>query len=171
MYSGGSIINCYATGQVSGTGHEAGGLVGKARDSNSSITNSFSLSSVYGNAAVGGLIGQWGYSPSDCKLKNNWRYNAPYYGVGGTTYVIGPSPQLPGNAPIISTVGQFEKAAATSNFYGNVDGTCGSGTGAKVYWTNGTVGGTAAWNFWSTTNPAGIWESVSGGLPRLKWES
>jgi len=149
----GIITNCYAKGNVSGGTVSTGGLLGFHSGAN--ITNSFAIGTATGTGkAVGGLVGWF----SSGTLTNSWWFNGTNskgVGVtGGSTLLDTPDPS------------GITKAALLNNFYGT-----GTVTGAKVYWTNGTVGGTAAWNFWSTTNPAGIWESVSGGLPRLKWES
>jgi len=53
--NGGSVSNCYSTGNVNGTSYYVGGLVGE--NSNGYVSNCYSTSSVSGDAAVGGLVG------------------------------------------------------------------------------------------------------------------
>ncbi|MEJ2704978.1 MAG: GLUG motif-containing protein, partial [Sedimentisphaerales bacterium] len=53
-YFGGTIVNCYSTGDVSGN-FQVGGLVGDCRDG--TITNCYSTGAVTGTLEVGGLVG------------------------------------------------------------------------------------------------------------------
>ena len=52
--NGGSIINCYSTGTVTGSSAFVGGLVG---DNYGSISDCYSTGDVNGNSEVGGLVG------------------------------------------------------------------------------------------------------------------
>jgi len=52
-----SITNSYATGEVTGTGDNVGGLVGYTNGSNPIIDNSYATGPVTGNNYVGGLVG------------------------------------------------------------------------------------------------------------------
>jgi hypothetical protein len=54
-YISSNVINSYSTGNVTSTGNFIGGLVGN--NFQSTVSNSFSESFVYGNQFVGGLIG------------------------------------------------------------------------------------------------------------------
>ena len=54
--SGGTVANSYATGNVTGTGQETGGLVGR-NVNNGSIANSYATGNVNGVSASGGLAG------------------------------------------------------------------------------------------------------------------
>lgn len=56
IFNNGSIVNCYSTGKVSGTGLCVGGIIGFALDSNS-VSNCYSTSIVSGNKNVGGIAG------------------------------------------------------------------------------------------------------------------
>ncbi|MHC4110423.1 MAG: GLUG motif-containing protein [Planctomycetota bacterium] len=58
--NGGTIINCYATGSVTGWGLAIGGLVGYNHQG--TITNCYATVSVSGNNRVGGLVGYNYYS-------------------------------------------------------------------------------------------------------------
>jgi len=53
-FAGSSITNCYATGDVKGTGNSVGGLIG---DNAGDITNCYATGNVTGGANVGGLVG------------------------------------------------------------------------------------------------------------------
>jgi hypothetical protein len=53
----GTIANCYSNGSVSALGFAAGGLVGEVMNA-TSITNSYSSTSVVGNSSAGGLLGR-----------------------------------------------------------------------------------------------------------------
>ncbi|PXA05739.1 hypothetical protein DDZ13_02390 [Coraliomargarita sinensis] len=58
-FSGNCLMRSYATGDVSGSGSQIGGLVGYARDGwNKLIENCYSTGNVEGNARVGGLMGE-----------------------------------------------------------------------------------------------------------------
>jgi hypothetical protein len=56
VQKGGSITNCYSTGNVSGTSSNVGGLVGEQAD-NASISNCYATGNVSGTRYVGGLVG------------------------------------------------------------------------------------------------------------------
>ena len=56
LYSGGIINTVWASGAVSGTGQDVGGLVGF--NSNGSIANAYATGAVSGVDSVGGLVGQ-----------------------------------------------------------------------------------------------------------------
>jgi len=67
--NGGTVSNCYSTGNV--TGHAAiGGLVGRNYAGN--ISNSYSTGSVSGESStgIGGLVGQ--QHPDDCTISNSY---------------------------------------------------------------------------------------------------
>ena len=53
----GKITNSYATGSVTGTGVDVGGLVGLVGWQSGTITNSYATGAVEGNSDVGGLVG------------------------------------------------------------------------------------------------------------------
>ena len=54
--NGGTIINCYTTGDVNGDGYYTGGLVGR-NYFNGNIINCYSTCNVNGHSGVGGLVG------------------------------------------------------------------------------------------------------------------
>jgi hypothetical protein len=61
----GSVSNCYSTGDVNGTGNYVGGLVG-LNDAKADVSNCYSTGVVSASIAVGGLVGGNGGSVSNC---------------------------------------------------------------------------------------------------------
>ena len=55
-YDNSTVSNSYSTGSVTGSGNNAGGLVGR-NNSSSTVSNSYSTGSVSGSSNVGGLVG------------------------------------------------------------------------------------------------------------------
>ncbi|MBW2992526.1 hypothetical protein KY345_04885 [Candidatus Woesearchaeota archaeon] len=66
--SNGKIVNCYATGSVTGTTYLIGGLVGYNQ---ADIKNSYTVSTVNGPSPVGGLVGINSGSVSNCYWSGN----------------------------------------------------------------------------------------------------
>ena len=56
----GSVINCYSTGNVEGSGGGLVSLMDALNGSNASIANSYSTANVRGQSGLGGLVGQNG---------------------------------------------------------------------------------------------------------------
>ena len=140
---GSSIFNSYSTGSVFGNGSEIGGLVGF---NGSSISKSYSTGAVHGtNNYVGGLVGH---------NHSGNQYNASISNSYATGEVSGAGIGVGG------LVGQNE-ASPISNSYS---------TGA-VHGTNNYVGGLVGWNIfagslisnsYSTGNVSGSGDDVGG---------
>lgn len=81
--NGGSIINCYAIGEVSGY-HRVGGLVGA--NFGVSISNCYSTGSISGNWKVGGLVGDGGSSISNSYATGSVSGNGYVGGLMGSNY-------------------------------------------------------------------------------------
>ncbi|CAG0954608.1 partial Heme/hemopexin-binding protein, partial [Geobacteraceae bacterium] len=79
-----SITNSYATGEVTGTGDNVGGLVGYTNGSNPIIDNSYATGPVTGNNYVGGLVGS--INSSNITISNNSHADGL---VTGNSYVGG----------------------------------------------------------------------------------
>ena len=77
--NGGSIINAYATGNVSGT-RNVGGLVG--RSSNTTITNTYASGNISGASNIGALIGNNGYLSRI--VASFWLSSISSQGIGNT---------------------------------------------------------------------------------------
>ena len=77
---GAKIINCYVTGNVSGTGYWVGGLAGWVNKG--SVINCYTTCTVTGNQSVGGLIGNISNSGSviNCYATGNVISNGSYAG-------------------------------------------------------------------------------------------
>ena len=183
-----SVRNSYAKGNVGGN-YQVGGLVGSFGFS-SKITNSYATGTAGGNMFVGGLVGATGdvmvggeprVSITNSYATGNASANAFAGGLVGDNYAnitnsfatgeaSGPSGYAGGlngrqasgtltNCWWYNGVNSEDamKAALAANFQGT-----GSGTGGKVYWVNGVIGSTTAWDFVNT------WTSVAGALPHLK---
>jgi hypothetical protein len=63
-----SLSNCYATGTVSGTGNETGGVAGGV--TNGSLSNCYATGTVSGNISVGGVVGWVGGNASGSSVSN-----------------------------------------------------------------------------------------------------
>ena len=165
----GTIMNSYATGDVSGIGNfsSVGGLIGFNRDG--TITNSYATGSVSGNAGIGGLVG----FNRDGSITNS-------YATGSVS----------GNSDVGGLVGENEGTIMNSYATGSVSGNSdvGSLVGANFngiitnsYATgsvsgNSDVGGLVGWNFNDTitnsywdVNTSGI-QTSAGGMSKTSVE-
>ncbi|MDO8654113.1 MAG: YDG domain-containing protein [Undibacterium sp.] len=128
----GAVANSYATGNITGTGNNIGGLVGYGHNS-ATVNNSYATGNVIGGAAVGGLMGSMN--------KNSAINNS--YATGSVTA----SMQYSGGL-----IGSISSGAGVSNSYstgavtggsqvGGLIGATGSGTGASnSFWDTQTSG-------------------------------
>jgi hypothetical protein len=122
----GTIIDCNATGNVSGIGSYVGGLVGY--NSGGTITNSYSTSSVSANQYVGGLVGYNSSTITNCYAINS---------VSGNWYIGGLSGY---NGGTITESYSSGPVNGSSYYVGGLVG-CNGGTVKNCY-SAGSVGGT-----------------------------
>ncbi len=107
-----SISNSYATGNVTGTNGDVGGLVGYNQNGNAgtnsgtaSISNSYATGNVTGNNIVGGLVG----SNQNGSISNS-------YATGSVT---GSNDNVGGLVGIVSYGGSISNSYATGSVTGN----------------------------------------------------
>jgi len=89
-YNGGSapiplIQDCYATGDVTGSGANVGGIIGRALTAQ--ITRSYAAGKVSGLTNVGGLAGFWNDSYSGYLLNESFSLNSSVSTTGGASSV------------------------------------------------------------------------------------
>ncbi len=133
--SSGSVSNSYATGAVTGTGNNVGGLIGYAYGASVSVSNSYATGAVTGTSySVGGLIGGLTGSSSG-SVSNSYATGA----VMGTSYSVG--------GLIGQTSGSVSNSYATGAVTGPGDevgglvGSSGSGSvGGKNYFVDASGG-------------------------------
>ena len=122
--SGGTVQNCYVTGNVTGASY-AGGLVG--RNSNGIIENSYTACSVKGSSYIGGLAGQNAASSTvkSCYTAGNVGDNASSAFAGGLVgqndnskveYCAALNQTITGSS---STTGRVAGSAGLSGLTGN----------------------------------------------------
>jgi filamentous hemagglutinin family protein len=129
----GTISNSYATGSVTGSGSDyVGGLVG---DNNGTVSNSYATGSVSGSSYVGGLVG---YNDSGITISNSYATGI----VTGSSYVGG-------------LVGRNYGTVSNSYATGSVNGS--NYVGGLVGYNNGTIS-----NSYATGSVSG--SSYAGGL-------
>jgi len=176
----GTIINCYLTGSVYGTGWEVGGLVGS---NHGTITNCYSESDVSGNSCVGGLVG-YNHSGTiaNCyaagSVVGNWGYVGGLvgwnrYGAITNSYSTG---SVAGNERVGGLVGDNHNGTVTTSFWDvetSGQATSDGGTGLptadmqmQVTFTN------AGWDFVGETvnGIKDIWFIPQQDYPHLWWE-
>ncbi|MBV1757024.1 MAG: S-layer homology domain-containing protein [Dethiosulfatibacter sp.] len=141
-HNGGSIDNCFATGDVTGNDY-VGGLLGW--HTNNPLTNSYSTGNVTGDESVGGLIGlAWGITE---KSFSNGHVN-------GNSYVGGLIGNLPGYV---------------RNVYASGSVTGGSTVGGLVGFYSGGGGPAEITNAYAYGQVSG--SAYTGGLVGSIWES
>ena len=165
LKEGGTISNCYSTGNV--TGHAVvGGLVGRNYDG--TISNSYSTGSVSGESStgIGGLVGQQhsgasiSNSYSSCSVSGNLRIGSrDIGGLVGDNYRV---------ENVISSFWDTE----TSGLYTSDGGT---GKNTTEMQDIATFSG-AGWNITAValneTNPDYLWNIVNNmTYPFLNWQS
>jgi len=151
----GSVLNCYSTGDVSGTGVNVGGLVGY---SIGSISNCYSTGSVSGYK-VGGLVGSNGGSISNCYSTGDISGDGEVgglvgYNARGSISNCYSTRDVTGNEAVGGLVG--------GNFWdGSVSNCYSTGSVSGEDWVGGMVGhnGYTAW----TLEPGYISNSYSTG--------
>jgi hypothetical protein len=170
----GSVLNCYATGKVTGRGY-AGGLLG---DNSGNATQCYSTSAVSGSNFVGGLVGS-NYSGDVTSCYSNGR-------VTGKNFVGG----LAGyNYDGSITTSYSTGAVSGSNFVGGLVQTgWPGGVVTASFWdvqasgqatSDGGTGLTTAqmqtastFLIWGTCESEGVWTIDEGkDYPRLRWEN
>jgi hypothetical protein len=160
---GGTVYNCYSTGNV--TGHAAiGGLVGRLYDGN--IINSYSTGSVTGESStgIGGLVGQ---QHSEGTISNCYCSCSV---AGGLEFGSGDIGGLVGEnygGPVSSSFWDTETSGQSTS-----DGGRGKNTTEMQDITTFSVAG---WNIIAVAlneaNPAYIWNIVNGlTYPFLSWQ-
>ncbi|MCX5705570.1 MAG: filamentous hemagglutinin N-terminal domain-containing protein, partial [Candidatus Omnitrophica bacterium] len=152
-----AISNSYAAGRINGAGTGLGGLAGRNADSNISktISNSFATGEVVGGSNRGGLVGIDSYGI----CTNCW------YIENGATQGIGNIPDpVPANGTITKEPNGAKAFTQTMTFSGNMVGA------HKVYWQNGVVSGTPAWNFTNSGDGGHTDRWIMTGLPHLQIE-
>ena len=163
--NGGTVSNCYSTGNV--TGHAAiGGLVGRNYAGN--ISNSYSTGSVSGESStgIGGLVGQ---QHPDCTISNSYSTcsvagdldigSGDIGGLVGDNYFV---------ENVISSFWDTETSGQSTS-----DGGTGKNTTEMQDIATFSVAG---WNIievaLNETNPAYIWNIVNNvTYPFLSWQS
>jgi len=80
LNDGTDIIQSCATGNITGTGDDVGGLIGDSYEPNSYISNCYAIGSVSGKNRVGGLIGG-----NSCEVYNSYAVGL----VAGTGTLVG----------------------------------------------------------------------------------
>ena len=149
------IIQCYSTGDVTGTDDYVGGLAGE--NDQSTISNSYSLSSVTGDYMVGGLIGR---NYGDIHSRS---YVANCYSAGrvtGTTYVGGLVGWHYWNGPTDCFWDVNSSGQATSAGYSGVVGKTTAEMQMQSTFTE------AGWDFITP-----IWDICEGtNYPKLTWQ-
>ena len=165
----GTITNAYATGAVSGTVGNAGGLVG-ANDTVGTITNSYATGTVHGGGGIGGLVGTNGGTISDA------------YAIGAVS----------GSSAIGGLVGYNDQGtianafstgavSASGGYAGGLVGTASQGSVANSYWNIQTSGQSASAGGTGMTTaqlqgalPSGfgntLWATGAGLYPYLLWQ-
>lgn len=163
LNEGGTIENCYSTGQVTGQA-AIGGLVGRLYSG--SISNSYSTGSVTGESStgIGGLVGQ---QHPECTISNSYSACSVVGGSGGSGDIGG----LVGDNYYVENVINCFWDTVTSG-----QSTSGGGTGKNTTeMQNITTFSVAGWNIIAValneTNPAYIWNIVNNvTCPFLGWQ-
>ncbi len=152
---GGTVTNCYNTGNVTGTGDYVGGVCG---DNDGTVTNCYNTGNVTGNDAyVGGVCGYNDGTVTNCYNTGNVTGNYAY--VGG---VCGNSWGTVTNC--------YNTGNVTGNYY--VGGVCGDNyidTVTNCYNTgnvtgNDYVGGVCGYNNRTVTNCYYLTGTAAGGI-------
>ncbi len=144
-HNGGSIDNCFATGNVTGKEY-VGGLLGW--HSNNPLTNSYSMGNVSGGESVGGLIGlAWG-STEECFSTGT---------VSGNTFVGGLIGNLPG---VVTNSYTLSNPSGSSNVGGLVGFFSGGGSPGEI--VNCYSGGNISGDLNLGGLVASVWSSSSG---------
>ena len=141
-----TISNCYATGNVSGAGDTVGGLVGY--NYSSTISNCYATGNVSGTESVGGLAGNNFISStiSNCYATGNVN------GIGDVGGLVGQN-----SSSTISNCYAAGKVSGTGNNVGGLAGYNNSSTvsncyaAGKVSGTGNYVGGLVGYNYNSTS--------------------
>ena len=175
----GTISNCYATGNVSGTDittSQVGGLVGY--NSNGTISNSYATGDVSGINIVGGLVG---FNTSGGTISGSYAIGA----ISGTSMVgglvggnIGASPisnsyatgAVSGSSSVGGFIGSYSAGTLTNNFFDNQ--TTGQSDGLGFGTSSGVDGATTEDMKDIATYPPswvfpGTW-GIDGGYPYLQ---
>jgi hypothetical protein len=156
---GGTVSNCYSTGNVSGHYEygRVGGLIGD--NSNGTVSDSYSTASVTGITYVGGLVGH-----NDEGTVNNC------YSTGNVT----------GGGTLGGLVGRNSDGTVTNSFWDTETSgqpTSAGGTGKNTTeMQNITTFSVAGWNIIAValnqTDPAYVWNIVNNvTYPFLGWQS
>jgi filamentous hemagglutinin family protein len=169
------IMNSYSTGDVTGTGHHIGGLVGRNVQSNTRIVNSYATGNVSGISLVGGLVG----GMQAGRISNVYATGD----VSGSSSVGG----LTGDnyGPIDHAYSTGLVTGGTS--FGGLVGFGGSNGVSSSYWdttastqtaSNGGTGLTttqmqsqASYVNWDFTNTWVVSSTVNNGYPTFKWQA
>jgi filamentous hemagglutinin family protein len=138
----GTITDCYATGDVTGSGDYVGGLVGYCKkNTKGKITNCYATGDATGGSFVGGLVGYNVSSPiTNCYSTGN---------VIGSYYVGG----LTGDNTRAAVTGSYSTGNITGAYYvGGLTGVNTEGSLSDVHSTGavtasgGYIGGLIGWN-------------------------
>ena len=128
--SNGAIRNSYATGRVNGS-NNVGGLVGNNDSSNSTVDNSYATGDTSGHQVVGGLVGKNGGAISNAYATGN--VSASSSRVGG---LVGANQ---GSNATISNAYATGRVSG-SNTVGGVVGSNSNGIVSNAYWDTTTTG-------------------------------
>ncbi|MES1981689.1 MAG: YDG domain-containing protein [Pseudomonadota bacterium] len=173
----GTIVDSYATGNVTGAGGSVGGLVGS--NSYSTINNSYATGNVTGTYSVGGLIGGDFGTVSNSYSTGNVTGSSYYIGglVGyrrggsinnsyATGDVIGTVGVSGAGSYIGGLVGQNDNGTI-SNSYAN--GSV-SGAGSDIGGLVGANSGTVSNSYWNTTSSGQASSAGGTGLTSVQME-
>jgi len=130
----GTITNSYADGDVSGVSHSVGGLLGN--NNAGTITNSYAAGNVTGGAslAVGGLVG---YVFSNSTIINSY---ATGNVAGDASLVVGGLAGYISNSTITNSYAAGNAAGGSSTAVGGLAGSSISGIITNCYYNNETAG-------------------------------
>ncbi len=171
---GGTVLNCYGTGMVSGDDY-VGGLVGKS--DRGSIVASYSSGTVRGVDYVGGLVGS---SDSWAAIINCYSTGAVSgsKGVGGlvgsnwgritTSYSTG---RVSGNENVGGLVGSGWPSSVTASFWDTQTSGQSTSVGGLAL-TTAEMQTASTFFVWGTCGNEGVWSVDEGkDYPRLWWEN
>jgi len=147
----GTVTNSHATGDVSTTGTEVGGLIG---DNHADVTNSYATGTVSGNDYTGGLIGYLDAGTvSSSHATGTVTGVSNSLDVGGLVGVVGSSTQLTGSYATGNVTGGDEVGGFAGYNNGEIDGSYATGSvtavriGTGSGLSNSFVGGLVGLNY------------------------
>jgi hypothetical protein len=169
VWNGGSITNCYVTGDVRSNGGSTfnsvgvGGIAGDV-GSNCSVINCYVTGSIYGNYGGGGIVGNIGVTGriTNCVALNPSVANGNIGRIVGADFILQSGTFVHGAGILSNNWARSNMEIAKTLVKGNntVDGADCAAIPAANWWTTTAPNGPG----WSSS----IWTFSTGQLPKLR---